>query len=96
MIVVRWAGVKTLKTCRTYTGKKALMPNNKPWLDGPTAKDRAIAKMWQGGPCIVIGGVITAMTYYLLGRIWIMAVIIGIAGVFWFAAGLITYITGVE
>ncbi|HIF31964.1 MAG TPA: hypothetical protein EYG57_03485 [Planctomycetes bacterium] len=76
--------------------KKELMASNKPWIDGPKAKDRAIAKMWQGGPCIVIGAVSTAATYYLFDMIWIWTVLIGIAGVFWFVAGLITYITGVE
>ena len=72
------------------------MPSNKPWLDGPSAKDRATAKIWQGGPLFLIGLISTAGTYYLLGIVWIWTVIIGIAGLFWFLTGLITYYTGVE
>ncbi len=57
-----------------------LMPSTKPWLEGPSAKDRAIAKMWQGGPLLLIGVISTAGTAYFLGIVWIWTVLIGIAG----------------
>ena len=69
---------------------------NKPWLDGPGPKDRAIARMWQGGPLFLIGALSTAFTYFNLGIIWSWTVIAGVLGLFWFLAGLITYMTGVE
>jgi len=69
---------------------------NKPWLDGPGPKDRAIARMWQGGPLFLIGALSTAFTYFNLGIIWSWTVIAGVLGLFWFLAGLITYLTGVE
>jgi hypothetical protein len=47
------------------------MPSNKPWLDGPTTKDRAKAKMLQGGPLLAIGLVATLGTYFFLGVVWI-------------------------
>ncbi len=72
------------------------MPSNKPWLDGPTAKDRAKEKMWQGGPVFLIGVIATGGTHFLLGMIWFWTIMIAIAGFFWFITGLITYYTGVE
>ena len=72
------------------------MPSNKPWLDGPTSKDRAIEKMWQGGPAFLIGILATGGTYLMFGMVWFITVIIAIAGFFWFITGLITYYTGVE
>lgn len=72
------------------------MPSNKPWLDGPTAKDRAKEKMWQGGPAFLIGVIATGGTHFFFGMIWFWTVIIAIAGFFWFITGLITYYTGVE
>ncbi len=72
------------------------MPSNKPWLDGPTPKERAAQKMWQGGPVFLIGALTTAATHFFLGVIWIWMVVIGVAGLFWFLTGLITYSTGLE
>ncbi|TWT66181.1 hypothetical protein [Allorhodopirellula solitaria] len=72
------------------------MSSNKPWLEGPSPKDRAIAKMWQGGPLFLIGVISTAGTAYFLGLVWIWTVLVGIAGLFWFLTGLITYWTGAE
>ncbi|TWU19272.1 hypothetical protein [Allorhodopirellula heiligendammensis] len=72
------------------------MTSNKPWLDGASAEDRAIVKMWQGGPLLLIGVISTAGTAYFLGFVWIWTVLIGIVGLFWFLTGLITYLTGAE
>ncbi len=72
------------------------MPSNKPWLDGPTAKDRAKDKMWQGGPAMAIGILCTAFTYFFLDMIWFGTVIIAVLGFFWFLTGAITYYTGIE
>ncbi|MFO0942610.1 MAG: hypothetical protein U0930_17885 [Pirellulales bacterium] len=72
------------------------MPSNKPWLDGPSARDRAVAKMWQGGPALLIGLLATAGTYFLFGMVWFWTIIIAIAGFFWLLTGLITYFTGYE
>jgi hypothetical protein len=72
------------------------MASNKPWLDAPTGRDRAIAKMWQGGPLFLFGLLGTPGTHYLLGIVWGWTVIAGVAGFFWFITGLITYFTGVE
>ena len=72
------------------------MASRKPWLEGPSARDRAMQKMWQGGPFFLIGVIATLGTYYLLGVVWIWTVIIGILGLFWFATGVVTYMTGIE
>lgn len=72
------------------------MPNNKPWLDGPTTKDRAKARMLQGGPPLLIGLLGTLGIYFFLGVVWIWTVILAVAGFFWFVTGLITYLTDVE
>ena len=72
------------------------LTSNKPWLDGPSPKEHAIAKMWQGGPTFLIGLIGTLGTYYALGIVWIWTVILAIAGFFWFVTGLITYLTGVD
>ncbi|ELP35209.1 hypothetical protein [Rhodopirellula baltica] len=72
------------------------MTSNKPWLDGPSAKDRARAKIWQGGPFFLIGLISTTLTHFLFGYVWFGTVAIGIAGLFWFLTGVITYYTGVE
>ncbi len=71
------------------------MPSNKPWLDGPSAKERAVAKMWQGGPFFLIGLIGTIGTL-LMGFISLWIVVLGLAGLFWFVTGAITYFTGVE
>ena len=72
------------------------MSSNKPWLNGPSKRDQAIAKMWQGGPAFLIGVISTTGTHYLIGIVWIWTVILAILGLFWFLTGLITYLTGVE
>ncbi len=72
------------------------MPINKPWLDGPSPKDRAVQRMWQGRPLFMVGAVGTAGTYYILGIVWFGTVIMAVVGLFWFLAGFVTYITGVE
>lgn len=72
------------------------MPDDKPWLDGPSKKDRAISSMQQGGPVFLIAAVTTAGTHYFLGFIWTWFVIAGALGLFWFLVGLITYLTGFE
>jgi hypothetical protein len=72
------------------------MASNKSWLEGPSAKERAVSKMWQGGPLFLIGTIGTVGTHYLLGIVWIWTVLAGLAGLFWFMTGLITYYTGVE
>ena len=72
------------------------MSTRKPWLEGPTAKDRAHEKMRQGGLVCLIGVIATAGTYFLFGIVWFLTVIAAVAGFFWFATGLITYYTGIE
>ena len=72
------------------------MPSNKPWLDGPSPKDRAREKMWQGGPLCLTALIITAGTHYFLGVFWLWTVLVAIAGFFWFVTGVVTYLTGVE
>ena len=72
------------------------MPGRKAWLDGPTPRDHAKAKMWQGGPVFFIGLIGTLGTHYAFGVIWIWTVILAIAGFFWFVSGLISLLTGVD
>ncbi len=72
------------------------MPSKKTWLDGPTPKERAAHRMWQGGPLFLIGMLATATTHFMLGVVWIWTVVIGVVGLFWFLSGLITYWTGLE
>jgi hypothetical protein len=72
------------------------MTDKKPWLSPPSTKDRSAARMWQGGPIFLIGVIGTAGTYYALGIVWLWTVIAAVVGLFWFLAGLVTYLTGVE
>lgn len=72
------------------------MPSQKPWLDGPTPKERATNRMLQGGPLFLIGLLVTATTHFMFGFIWIWMVVIGVLGLFWFLSGLLTYLTGLE
>jgi hypothetical protein len=70
--------------------------SKKPWLDGPSAKDRAISRMWQGGPVCLLGLGITAFRYFWFGYMIIWTVLLFLSGLFWFTVGTITYVTGVE
>ena len=70
--------------------------NKKPWLDGPTAKDRARDKIWQGSIVLLIGAIGTLGTYLALGIVWMVTVIAVVCGLFWLLTGLVTYYTGVE
>lgn len=72
------------------------MPSNKPWLDPPSARSRAKDKIWQGGICLLIGVVAIAATYLAFGMVWILSVIIALAGLFWLLTGLVTLLTGHE
>jgi len=92
---VVWVSRSELRNRANAEGRDE-MTNNKPWLDGPSAKDRAIAKMWQGGPTCLIGLGVSAFTHFWFGFVIIWTVLLFIAGLFWFATGLVTYWTGVE
>jgi hypothetical protein len=72
------------------------MSNKKPWLDGPTAKDRAKEKIWQGGLVLAIGVIGTVAPILVLGMFWYITIIIGVVGLFWLLVGLVTYFTGYE
>jgi hypothetical protein len=72
------------------------MPSKKPWLDGPTATDRAKEKIWQGGIVLAIGVIATIVPLLVFGIIWYITIIIAVLGLFWLLAGLITYWTGYE
>lgn len=72
------------------------MPPNKSWLDGPSPKDRAKDKIWQGGVALAIGVLITLGTVFALGLVWGWSVILAVAGFFWLVTGLITYYSGYE
>lgn len=72
------------------------MPSKKPWLDGPTAKDRAKERIWQGGIALAIGVIGTIIPILALGMFWYITIIIGVGGLFWLLVGLVTYFTGYE
>jgi hypothetical protein len=72
------------------------MPSDKPWLDGPSPREQALARIWQGGCVLLIGGTATAGTYFVLGIVWIWTVVAAVCGLFWLLAGIVTLLTGYE
>ena len=72
------------------------MPSNKPWLDGPSPRDHAMAKVWQGGMVFIIGATITAATFFILGIVWLWSVVAAVSGLFWLLVGTVTLWTGYE
>jgi len=76
--------------------EEGIVSSRKPWLDGPSPKDRAVARMWQGGPVCLIGLGLTAFTHFWFGYVIIWTVLLFLSGLFWFSVGMITYFTGVE
>ncbi len=72
------------------------MPSNKPWLEGPSTRDRAMSKIWQGAMVFVIGASVTAVTHFGFGFVWIITVVAAVAGFFWLLVGLVTFFTGYE
>lgn|GEM_PF-4423723 len=76
--------------------ESCVMSSNKPWLNGPSKKEQAKERMWQGGLAFLMGLISTAGLFLLLGIVWSWTVIIGVGGLFWFLTGAVTYYTGVE
>lgn len=72
------------------------MPSSKPWLDGPTPEDHARAQIWQGLMVFIIGASLTAVSYFVLGIVWIWTVIAAVCGMFWLLVGLVRLWTGYE
>jgi fatty acid desaturase len=72
------------------------MPSNKSWLDGPTPRDHAQAKVWQGAMVFVMGATTTAVTHFAFGFVWLWLVGVAVLGFFWMLVGLITLLTGYE
>ena len=72
------------------------MPSNNPSLGGPSDRDHAKQRAWQGAMALIAGGAFTAVTFFGFGFIWFWPVIVAAGGLFWMLAGLITLFTGYE
>jgi hypothetical protein len=72
------------------------MPSNRPLLEESSPRDRALAKMWQGGLVLFIGVTLTAVSIFMLGVVWIWTVIVAVCGLFWLLAGLLSFLSGYE
>jgi hypothetical protein len=72
------------------------MPSNRPLLEESSPRERALAKMWQGGLVLFIGGMLTAVSIFMLGVVWFWTVIVAVVGLFWLLAGLFSFMSGYE
>ena len=72
------------------------MPTSKPWLEGPSPRDHAKAQAWQGAMVLIMAATFTAVTYFLLGVVWIWVVVAAVCGLFWMLVGLVRLYTGLE
>ena len=73
------------------------MPGGKPiFTEDYSPKAVGKRKAWQGAMLLALGGIVSAITWFVFGFVWWGTLATAIGGAFWMLTGLITMFTGYE